>query len=62
MRRRDRVLLLRLLVLVLLLLALAHIADAPPDAAAALRVAGGHQLQDLLRALLARPEPAKAAV
>jgi len=35
-----------------------HVADAPPDAAA-LRVAGGHQLQDLLRALLARPEPAR---
>jgi len=64
-RRRDRIPLLRLLVLVLLLLllllALAHVADAPPDAAA-LRIAGGHQLKNLLCALLARPEPATAAI
>ena len=70
MRRRDGPLLRRLVLILLLLLLLlrllltmllplAHVADAPPHAAAALSIAGGHQLQDLLRALLARPEPAR---
>ena len=62
MGRRDRPLLLLLvlvlLLLLMLLLFLAHVADALPNAAA-LRVAGRHQFQNLLRALLARPEPAR---
>ena len=57
MRRRYGPLPRLLELLLLLLLLLAHIADATPDAAA-LRIARRHQLQYLLRALLARPEPA----